>query len=328
MLPNLLHPVSILWITDPEETLDRAQDTTLRLGAEALNRGVRSWWSGSDSTLDAPAGMLKVRSFERMNDTPGFDHIPFELVPAAEFDQIHYRVDPPVDAAYRTFLESLLRQGVKPEQIHNPLDLITTQSEKLPPPELLDLAPRHRIIASREDALHAYPLASSLEDWVSKPMNLAQSIGVKRWKKPASEQEFLRWMDSETGHYSRPVLVEEFLKGIEKGEVRMWFAMGEFIGALKKHPIPGDFRVLVDQGSRIEPYFLDASESEAALRVGASLKRQRISLAAIDFIDGLISDYNITSPGLLVQLEKAHGGANFARRIIDLLLNGFEPGNR
>jgi len=318
MLPNLLHPASILWITDPEDTLDRSQDTTLRLAAEALNRGVRSYWSGSDSVLDAPAGMLKVRPFDRFDDAECF-----EILPAAGFSQIHYRVDPPVDSQYRGLLDALIKHGADANRIHNPPGLITTQSEKLPPPGLLDLAPRHRVIASREDVEPAHFLVAGLEDWVSKPMNLAQSIGVKRWKTPASRKEFLQWMEAETEAFTRPVLVEEFLKGIEQGEVRMWFAMGEFVGALKKHPLQGDFRVLIDQGSRIESWLLDERESAAALRVGSALKQQRISLAAIDFIDGRISDYNITSPGLLVQLEKAHGGVNFAGRIIDLLLTGW-----
>jgi hypothetical protein len=108
--------------------------------------------------------------------------------------------------------------------------------------------------------------------------------------------------------------------GINQGEVRMWFARGKLIAALKKFPAEGDFRVLIDQGSRIEAHYPTLHEQEIALEVGSSLRDQGIALAAIDFIDGKISDYNITSPGLLVQLEKVHGGRNFAAEIIKAIL--------
>ena len=318
MLQNPLKAKSLLWITDPWGTLDRAQDTTLRLGAEALNRGAGSYWSSPEHLLDAPHGALNVASFDTLRDAPVF-----QTLPAHHFDQIHYRVDPPVDFQYRDFLDKMMAQGVSPNQVLNPIRLITTQSEKLPPPDLLDLAPQHQVIERREDATSGYSWVRNLSSWVSKPMNLAQSQGVKQWEKPGSESEFNSILIQETENFTRPLLIEEFLPGIRNGEVRLWFAMGECIGALKKYPLGGDFRVLIDQGSRVEAHPLSPEESVIAHRVGRSLKHQKIALAAIDFIDGLISDYNITSPGLLVQLERVHGNVNFAGKIVDLLLKGF-----
>jgi glutathione synthase len=113
--------------------------------------------------------------------------------------------------------------------------------------------------------------------------------------------------------------VQEYLPGIQQGEVRMWFAAGEFIAALKKYPKTGDFKVLIDEGSRIEAYHLNSSEQLAAAEVGAILKKQRVAMAAIDFIDGKISDYNITSPGLLIQLEQVHG-RNFAGEVLNKIM--------
>ncbi len=318
MLQNPLNAASLLWITDPWDTLDRGQDTTLRLGAEALNRGVPSYWSSPEQLLDAPRGVLKVASFDSVGNAPEY-----QFFPAPHFHQIHYRVDPPVDDQYRKFLDRMLDQGVSATQILNPLTLITSQSEKLPPFDLLDLAPTHRVIESSNDARSAYSFVRSMDSWVSKPMNLAQSMGVKHWPKPHSEEAFLSILNLETENFNRPLLIEEYLPGIQTGEVRLWFAMGEFIGALKKYPLAGDFRVLIDQGSRIEAHLLLPNESSVATRVGASLKRQKIALAAVDLIDGKISDYNITSPGLLVQLERVHGNVNFAGKIVDLLLKGF-----
>jgi hypothetical protein len=113
-----------------------------------------------------------------------------------------------------------------------------------------------------------------------------------------------------------------YCEKISNGEVRMWFAMGRFIGALKKFPVSGDFRVLIDEGSRIEAHHPDATEIKLTEEIGHALRKRRIALAAVDFISGKISDFNITSPGLLVQLEEVHG-LNLAERVMLELLKGF-----
>jgi glutathione synthase len=308
---------NLLWITDPWRTLDREQDTTLRLAQEAVNLGIKTYWSASDQVLDAQPGHLKVYPLSlNLSSEP---ENALSLLPS-KFNQIHYRIDPPVDQHYRQLLDDLASRGVKSNQILNPPDLISFQSEKLPPQDLYHLAPRHAVILSETDALSAFFQAKKWSAWVSKPMNLAQSIGVKRRDAPSRIEEFLSHVEMDSDHFRNPILVQEFLPGIDKGEVRMWFARGKFIAALKKFPAQGDFRVLIDHGSKIEAYHPTLREQEIALEVGSSLWDQGIALAAIDFIDGKISDYNITSPGLLVQLEKVHGGKNFAAEILKAIL--------
>jgi len=265
--------------------------------------------------LNAPEGKLKVFEW----DTPPSKSL---MVDPSKINQVHYRIDPPVDAHYRELLEALLSRGVSRERIFNPPELISFQSEKLPPLDLLHFAPSHRVILSDQDAISAFFEVKKWPAWVSKPMNLAQSIGVKRRDAPKTLEEFLKDLAIDTDHYRTSVLIQEYLPEIMQGEIRMWFARGEFIAALRKFPAAGDFRVLIDHGSRIEAHPPTLREQEIALEVGASLRDQGIALAAIDFIGNKISDYNITSPGLLQQLEKAHGGQNFAKKIIKILLNG------
>ena len=324
MLQHKMPVKTILWVTDPWNTLEHAQDTTLRLAQEASNLGVASYWSGSDFILNAnkdsfrvvPVGSDFIQNF---NAT----HTPHSLeIIASSFHQIHFRVDPPVDAQYQALLSALSERTGDPSLILNPSLLITQQSEKLPPPDLLHLAPKHCTVTNPSRVSAAFKEFSEDDGFVTKPMNLAQSVGVKQWSRPQNEAEFSKILAGESEDFSRPILVEEFLPGIHAGEVRMWFAMGNFVAALKKYPKSGDFRVLIDEGSKVEPYHLSDEEQAISKEVGASLKRQRIALAAIDFISGKICDYNITSPGLLVQLEAVHQ-KNLAQTVIENLLNGF-----
>ncbi|NDF15358.1 hypothetical protein EB061_08565 [bacterium] len=317
MLPTKMPPPSLLWITDPWSTLDTEKDTTLRLAQEANFRGIASWWSSSDLVLGAKKKLLRVIPIERAPDTD----FAIDLDPA-EFSQIHFRVDPPVDDSYRKLIADIVGRGAKPDQILNPPGIIGTQTEKLPPPELLDLSPAHHRIDSVNDMKLAYTAAARWESFVTKPMNLAQSVGVKRWPAAGTLSQFIAIMEEEVSRFGFPLLVEEFLPGIAAGETRLWFAMGQLIGALRKHPVPGDFRVLIDSGSRIEAHNPTLPEQEAARRIGLALRRQKVALAAVDLIDGRICDYNITSPGLLVQLEEVHQ-KNLAREVIEKLICGF-----
>jgi glutathione synthase len=317
MLPTKMPPPSLLWITDPWSTLDVKKDTTLRLAHEAKIQGIASWWSSPDLLLGAKKKLLRAIPIEH---APNADFA-VDLDPSKIF-QIHFRIDPPVDDSYRKLIADIVERGVEPERILNPPGIIGTQSEKLPPPELLDLSPAHHAIHSKGDMELAYPDVRKWKSFVTKPMNLAQSVGVKKWPTPGSLPQFLAIMEEESERFGLPLLVEEFLPGITAGETRLWFAMGHLIGALKKHPLPGDFRVLIDSGSRIEAHEPGPTEKEVARRIGLALKRQKVALAAVDLIDGRICDYNITSPGLLVQLEEVHQ-ENLARVVIEKLIAGF-----
>ena len=68
-----------------------------------------------------------------------------------------------------------------------------------------------------------------------------------------------------------------------------------------------DFRVNIDQGSRVIPWTLTPREKRTAARLSKHLRSRRIRLAAVDLIDARVTDLNFTSPGLIVQMEKVTG---------------------
>ena len=265
-----------------------------------------------DQIFLGPPGTLRVTVFQR--NEKDFQFID---LPASHFDQVHYRVDPPVNSAYRDGVNELLRRGVPETHLFNPRDVICDRSEKVPPDSLQSILPKQIALTAPDDIEKAFILFEGTPELVQKPLNLAQSIGVKKVIPPITLEEWQSWL---TPLISEGVLLQEFFPKIENGELRMWFSFGKFIGALKKFPLSGDFRVLIDEGSKIESAKLNEKEWSAAFLVGEVLAKDRIALAAIDFIQGKICDYNVTSPGLLVQLEKVHGGENFARVIIDSLV--------
>ena len=221
---------SLLWVTDPWTTLTHNQDTTLRLAQEGHKLGITSYWTATDFMFDAPIDQLKVIPI-----TTDFAATSV-LIQASSFHQIHYRVDPPVDFNYISGIEKIIKHGADSSQILNPVELISKQSEKIPPKELTHLAPRMRVVKDEAQAHEAFVLFQNDARVVTKPLHLAQSIGVKQWTMPKTESEFLAIIRAETHESTEAILVEEFLSQIHLGEVRLWFAFGKFIAALKKYP--------------------------------------------------------------------------------------------
>lgn len=320
---------SFLWITDPWSTLDHSKDTTLRLMHEAINMGIPTFWSASDqlfSTQDR--GCVSAAELKKKSDVQNLFNAEFKSVPLSTFQQIHNRVDPPVDEKYRKLIDQLIALGATEKQILNPPRLLKHQSEKIPPSELRAHTPRMLVVKDKQDIVLLEKTFLNDSEVVSKPLHLAQSVGVEKHPKPSSLAAWEKLLENLTKNFSEEILIEEFLPGIAQGEVRLWFAGEKLIAALKKYPKTGDFRVLIDEGSRVTAHTLSEEEKKIASDIGKVLKKEGILLAAIDLIGHKICDYNITSPGLLVQLEQVHGGKNFARDVLNQALQYRAPTDR
>ena len=105
------------------------------------------------------------------------------------------------------------------------------------------------------------------------------------------------------------------MAGIAEGEQRLWFVDGKLLAAVRKLPQTGDFRVNIDGGSRVVATRLTRREREVAAKIGRVLRREKIRLAAVDLIEGWITGFNFTSPGLIVAMERVLG-ENLARPIV------------
>jgi glutathione synthase len=319
---------SFLWVSDPWPVLFNSKDTTLRLMQEAINMGIPTFWTASDFIFSSKnAGEIMAVELTQPSDCDDLTRLQPRSIPLSRFQQVHYRIDPPVNDEYRRILNRLIADGVKPTRILNPPDIIQFQTEKLPPPELLKYAPRHELIRQKSDVNlpRILDLFKNDAEIVSKPLNLFQSMGVQKHPTPQNLNDWEILIHQLTEGFTQPILLEEYIAQIHSGETRLWFVGEHLIGAIQKFPKTGDFRVLIDEGSRVAPHTLDETESMIAQDVGKSLKRQGIYMAAVDLIGHRICDYNFTSPGLLVQLEEVHGGKNLAREVLNLVLEYREP---
>jgi glutathione synthase len=321
-----------LWITDPWETLDHPNDTTIRLAQEALLLGIESHWCDVRSIRwDQDRVVLTAHRFEEIG--PGRDPASIQLGSARaasplDYQSLQYRTDPPVDLAYQHPLQLLHlalemepRKSARPE-IVNPVQALLIANEKLEAGTIKGLLPP-TLVSSQWESLHAFGVTE--QKTVLKPLHLAQSKGIELldWSSDQGISVARQIIEKTSDGFEKPVLLQRYLPGISQGETRLWFLDGKLLACAKKLPLKNDFRVNIDQGSRLAAHSPNAHEKRAATQIGKHLRALGVRLAAVDLIEGFATDFNVTSPGLITQMEKVLG-KNLARPIVRALSRRFK----
>lgn len=314
----------LLFVTDPWETLDHERDTTLRLIEEGILSGARCAIAESRSIgLDGGvpyADVEEVTGVARPRLPGNFVRSLRKWEALAEFDHIFYRADPPVDLAYLLPLQILAaakKTGKKKPVIHSTPESLFFLNEKWAVSELGNLFPKSLVSASVERLAE---FSARLGKVVLKPLYLAQSKGVEIIDTRAFSSATVRDRFRLATEGERlPVIVQEFLPGIAVGETRLWYVNGKLLAAVKKIPRSGESIIDMDRGGSLAPAKLSTADRKAEKTLGAFLKRHRILFAAVDLIDGKVTDFNHTSPGLLVAMEELLG-ENLARRALSPVL--------
>lgn len=311
-----------LWVTDPWDRLDHPSDTTLRFIEECAPHDVEAWWCDARAILsDRGRPLISARQVRDVGSRrmPGGFRFgrPTPLAPG-EFAQIHYRVDPPVDLSYLQPLQILMSgDAASGPKVVNPAPLLMTASEKLEAGLLRGLAPPALASSDREALLRFGRREGRV---VLKPLHECQSHGVELLdlRRPAGARGASRLLSKATSGFTLPVLLQRFLPGISEGEQRLWYVDGVLLACVRKLPRSGEFRIDMDRGGRLAPTRLDARERKAAQAIGRHLRARGIRLAAVDLIEGFVTDFNFTSPGLIVGMERLLG-ENLAAPILKRL---------
>jgi glutathione synthase len=242
---------------------------------------------------------------------------PPEDLAVSELDAVHYRVDPPVDRRYLEHLQLLAAACERGPELVNPWPVLFAMGDKLGPPGLARLMPPS-IASSSWERLEGFGRAEGRT--VLKPLGGAQSRGVALldWTSAPGREVAREAVAAASEAFTRPVLLQRYLPEIQHGEKRLWFADGQLVAQVRKRPLPDGFLVDMDKGSACEPCTLAPAEARLAEAVGAALVRERVRLAAIDVIAAQVTDWNLTSPGLLPLMEDVLE-RNLARPVLQAL---------
>jgi len=321
--------LKMLWVTDPWHTLDHPKDTSLRLMEEALrlqSKGtpLRTYWCDVKSVrIEKGRVLCTAHELGRVHPGRSSQAFDWKTIKPREphfFDRILYRTDPPVDHAYLHPLQ-MLHLGAeknKTTQIINPSLTLALGNEKFEATRLRAFTPPC-VVSSMLSTLIEFGMSEGKS--VLKPLFQAQSKGVEllEWETSAQIERSRDILKTATQQETQPVILQRYLAKIQDGEQRLWFLDGKLLACVRKVPKKGSFRIDMDRGGTLEKTRLNSKEQRAARAIGTLLSQHRIRLAAVDLIDGLITDFNHTSPGLLTPME-ALLERNLAREVIQALL--------
>jgi glutathione synthase/RimK-type ligase-like ATP-grasp enzyme len=149
--------------------------------------------------------------------------------------------------AYRAWLDRL-----DPGRTFNAPDLIRWNLSKA---HVLDLGargapvPRARLVPATTTAVAQALVTLGLDEGVLKPVIGASGFGVERVRRGDEAGALAR---ASSRKAMDEVLVQEFVAGIERGELAGVFFDGAFSHGLRRVPVSGEFRINTQYGGRME----------------------------------------------------------------------------
>jgi glutathione synthase len=246
-----------------------------------------------------------------------------EVVDVCEFDRVFVRANPPVEGPYATAVRMLnaldpLRKGSGTSWIVNSPGALLRMNSRIAAGTFAGLTPRTCITANADVALQ---FGRSVHRTMIKPLNgfQGQGVHVVDWRTPARRARALADFKRATRDYSEHVVLQECLDVVGLGELRYWLVDGCVIGVVRKVATRGRMVLDTDLGDRLEPVTLTPRQVFIGERLGASLTREGVRLAAVDTIDNRVTDVNVISPGLLCEMEtvlEANLAAEIVQRIV------------
>lgn len=295
-------PLKVAIQMDAAESINIDSDSTFVLAMEAEKRGhIVYYYQPKD--LSVYNGQLKasLRRISFRREKGNHFTLGEELFSSfKEIDVILMRQDPPYDMNYLTYTYFLERLPKRVLVLNNPTE-VRNCPEKLFVLNFSEFMAPTLITANFEDAeefFHEY------KDIIVKPLYAHGGADINH---VTSHETLHHSFNSLMEQYNSPLMVQKFLPEVTKGDKRIMFIDGEFVGAINRIPKEGDIRSNLAAGGSAHKTELTAREKEICAAVGPELKKRGLLLVGIDVIDGYITEINVTSPTGLQALDRLNG---------------------
>lgn len=292
---------------DPVDTLQPRFDTTLRLMAELLARGVEVDYCDLLATdlsrpTDAWLADLPVRrvEFSDASRVPYLGLGPVRGADARSYDVLVHRKDPPVDDLYRAFASRFAALPAGCLQINRP-DEVLRRSEHLLAAEFPEYAiPTRRCVdlAQLVAAVRAQPVEA-----VVKPVGECSGRGVAFFRPDADEAVLADWWARHGEAAVQPY--QDVVTSL--GDLRILVMNRRVLGSVTRIPRPGSRLANLHQGASYRAFDPTPRQLAASLAVADALAPRGLVLLGLDFIGDLLSEINFTSPSAMVQINEVMG---------------------
>ena len=242
-----------------------------------------------------------------------------EMLPLAGFDAIFMRAEPPLDPLMLNFLDSVQDDVF----IVNSVQGMRVANNKLYTAVFED--PDNNIIpvthvSKNKNYLIKMIEESSSDKMILKPLNGFGGSGVILIEKTAmgNINSLLDFYISKGDGDSDYVILQEYIEGADKGDVRILLLNGLPIGAMRRIPGDKDHRSNVSAGGRVAKHKLTAQEKLLCKKIGPKLIKDGLYFVGIDVIGGKLVEVNVMSPGGITYINKVYK-VRLQEKVIDFL---------
>ena len=287
-------------------------DTTLALCLEAQKRKFKLYQYLPDN-LTFIDGRLKVvvEELKLFDDCEDF----FELgKPFTDdlnsFDTVLMRQEPPFDMHYITYTHLLDHLDKKVRVINNPVS-VRNAPEKLLVTHFADLMPK-TIISKNFDEIKEF--VSKLNKVVLKPLYGKGGEGIILLE--SNDKMFDKKLENFLLGEHEPIMAQEYLPIVKKGDKRIILINGEPVGCLNRIPAEGEFRSNLGVGGLPELAELSSRDIEICQRISKTLIDYDLYFVGIDVIGDFLTEINVTCPTGVRQIREL-GGPDIAKLFWD-----------
>ncbi len=298
---------------DPYATLNLATETSLLCMQELMARGHQIHWLQQEDV--ALRGAVLMGYTSRVLAITPLKNAPPAYTPLGDFDALVIRKDPPFDDVYlhlTYLLEFLPRKTVainSPAALRNINEKISTLNWPANCPDTL--VTMNISLLAEFVRTHRRVVLKPLDNCSGREIIFADASEPKL---EAMLNKYVRGTDS-----PRLVMAQEYLPGVRQGDKRVFLVDGEPVGWVNRIPAPGSDLANIHQGASCHPAELTPEERSLTKAVGRMLRHHNILLAGLDFIDGRLTEINVTSPSAVRQIN-AVTGSNLQVLISDAMI--------
>jgi glutathione synthase len=298
-----------IFYIDPLEKLVMKKDSSLYLAAtlqSLVGEGVYLLFKNDLAVSNRGEDLLALYSFSARATLQGVEEFSLgacQYLSLRKGDSLHMRLDPPVDGEYFRALWQLQLLQERGINVYNNPYGIAQLNEKI-------------AAYTSESALSSYvgPLTRSLQAWLDgennhqyfiiKPLDLYQGMGIAKCSYSKNIEQDLSWQKAFSEH--KVMVVQPFYKDVSLGEVRAIFFDGQEIGSILKIPQEGSYLANIAQGAGHRSLKLTVQQEQAVAPIVKDFLSKGIRWVAFDILGNHVSEANLTCPGLLVEVSKAH----------------------
>ncbi|MFL2801911.1 MAG: glutathione synthase [Paracoccaceae bacterium] len=302
---------------DPLEHIDPFSDTSFRLAEEAQVRGYSVFHYLPDDLIFSKNKILANGNYILLNrnSNPPFNIVGNKTIDISnDLDVLWLRQDPPFNMNYLTSTYLLDFVGNKTLIVNNPF-WVRNFPEKLLVLNYPQLMPA-TIISSKINIIQKF--REQFGDIILKPLYGNGGAGV--FKIDYNDKNFVTLIELFQMNSSEPLIAQEFIPEVSKGDKRIILLDGEILGAINRIPKKGEIRSNMHVGGKAAATKLTVDEINICKEISNNLKKNGQIFVGIDVIGGKLTEINVTSPTGLQELERFEK-KNLASKVWDKIIS-------